>query len=79
MSPDSRVLIADQVLTNIITKPELEANVAVLDAAVLVMGGKQRTPEGFREILEQSGLELVKIWMAPLAPAGIVEAKVKET
>ena len=77
MAPDSRVLIADQVLTNIITKPELEANVAVLDAAVLVMGGKQRTPEGFADILEQSGLELVKVWMAAFAPAGIVEAKVR--
>jgi O-methyltransferase domain len=77
MAPDSRVLIQEQIMPSIITNPELEANVAVLDVATMVMGGKERTEEGFRDILEGSGLELVKIWKADMAPAGVVEAKMK--
>ena len=77
MAPDSRVLIQEQIMPSIITNPELEANVAVLDVATMVMGGKERTEEGFRDILDKSGLELVKVWKAEMAPAGIVEAKLK--
>ena len=54
-----------------------EANVAVLDVATMVMGGNERTEEGFKDIFDQSGLELVKIWKAEMAPAGIVEARIK--
>ena len=78
MAPDSRVLIQEQIMPSIITNPELEANVAVLDVATMVMGGKERTEEDFKDILERSGLELVKIWKAEMAPAGIVEGKIKE-
>ena len=77
MAPDSRVLIQEQIMPGVIKNPELEANVAVLDVACMVMGGKERTEGGFRDILEQSGLELVKIWKAEMAPAGVVEAKLK--
>jgi O-methyltransferase domain len=77
MAPDSKVLIQEQIMPSIITNPELEANVAVLDVACMVMGGKERTEESFREVLEKSGLELVRIWKAEMAPAGIVEAKIK--
>ena len=77
MAPDSKVLIQEQIMPSVITNPELEANVAVLDVATMVMGGKERTEKGFRDILDQSGLELVKIWKAEMAPAGIVEAKIK--
>lgn len=76
MGPDSRLLIQEQIMPSVITNPELEANVAVLDVATMVMGGKERTEAGFKAILDQSGLELVKIWKAEMAPAGIVEAKI---
>jgi hypothetical protein len=77
MAPDSRVLIQEQIMPSIITNPEQQANVAVLDVACMVMGGKERTEEDFTDILDRSGLELVKIWKAEFAPAGIVEAKMK--
>lgn len=77
MASDSRLLIAEQILPTLITNPELEANVAVLDVACMVMGGKERTEENFKMVLDGSGLELVKIWRAPHAPAGVVEAKLK--
>lgn len=79
MAPDSRLLIAEQILPTYITNPELEANVAVLDVACMVMGGKERTEKDFQAILGRSGLELVKIWRAPHAPAGVVEAMPKES
>lgn len=78
MAPDSKVLIQEQIMPSIITNPEVEANVAVLDVATMVMGGKERTEEGFRDILEKSGLELVKIWKVDMAPVGVVEAKIKD-
>ena len=77
MAPDSRVLNQEQIMPSVITIPELEANVAVLDVATMVMGGKERTEEGFKCILDQSGLELVRIRKAEMAPAGIVEAQIK--
>jgi O-methyltransferase domain len=41
MAQDSKLLIQDQVMPSVITNPELEANVAVLDVATMVMAERR--------------------------------------
>jgi hypothetical protein len=50
---------------------------AVLDQAVMTMGGKERTEQGFKSLFEPSGLELVKVWKVPGVPGGCVEGRLK--
>jgi O-methyltransferase domain len=75
MAPDSRVLIADMVMPRRVGEADLAA--AVMDCTVMVMGGKERTEEGFRAILEQAGLVLVRVWRASVGAGALVEAKLK--
>ncbi|KIW28518.1 uncharacterized protein PV07_08177 [Cladophialophora immunda] len=75
MAPDSRVLIADMLLPEIMT--DKEAHTAALDVACMVMGGKERTEADFRKLFDGVGLEVVHIHRAPEAAAGIVEGKLK--
>ena len=77
MAADSRVLIADMLLPEIMT--DKEAHTAALDVACMVMGGKERTEEDFRKLFASVGLEVVKIHRAPGAAAGVVEGKLKES
>ncbi|KAF4587529.1 hypothetical protein GQ602_004222 [Ophiocordyceps camponoti-floridani] len=77
MAPDSRVLIFETVLP-----PQLgEANIpaVVIDHAVMAIGGKERTEQAFSAILNEAGLELVRVWRAlgnPTAGA-CVESKLR--
>ncbi|RCI10559.1 hypothetical protein L249_4323 [Ophiocordyceps polyrhachis-furcata BCC 54312] len=60
MAPDSRVLICDPVLP-----PRLgEDNffIAIVDHAVMALAGKERTEKAFSDLLDQAGLELVRVW-----------------
>jgi hypothetical protein len=43
----------------------------------MTMGGKERTENGFRAIMEPAGLELVKVWRIPGVPGGCVEGRLK--
>jgi hypothetical protein len=73
MNVDSRVLIADMVMPARVTEADLPA--AVMDVCVMVMGGKERTEQGFKTILEAAGLELVKVWWASFGAGALVEAR----
>ena len=75
MSPTSRVLVCEMVLAPRVG--ELDFPAAVLDQAVMTMGGKERTAAGFAAMFEAAGLELVKTWPAPGVPGACVEAKLK--
>ncbi|OAG44110.1 hypothetical protein AYO21_01567 [Fonsecaea monophora] len=77
MAADSRVLIADMLLPEIMT--DKEAHTAALDVACMVMGGKERTEADFRKLFDSVGLEVVQIHRAPAAAAGIVEGKLRAT
>ncbi|KIX95069.1 uncharacterized protein Z520_09379 [Fonsecaea multimorphosa CBS 102226] len=74
MSPDSKVLIADMVMPQRVYEADLPA--AAMDNVVMVMGGKERTAEGFNKLLEAAGLKMVKIWHSREggATGNIVEA-----
>lgn len=75
MLPDSRVLIADMVMPKRVYEADLPA--AAMDNCVMVMGGKERTEEAFRKILEDAGLNLVKVWQSREggATGNLVEAR----
>lgn len=75
MSPTSRVLICEMVLAPRVGEHDFAS--AVLDQAVMTMGGKERTEAGFQKMFDAAGLELVKTWRAPGVPGGCVEAKLK--
>jgi hypothetical protein len=71
MSPDSRVLIADMIIPQRVGEADFPA--AILDHCVMTMGGKERTEDGFRVIMEPAGLKLAKVWRVPGVPGGCVE------
>ncbi|EEU36493.1 uncharacterized protein NECHADRAFT_81295 [Fusarium vanettenii 77-13-4] len=75
MSPESRVLICEMVLPPRVGEADFAS--AVLDQAVMTMGGKERTEEGFKKILEAAGLELVHTWRVLGVPGGCVEGRLK--
>jgi hypothetical protein len=76
MVPDSRVLICEMVIPSRVNEADFPA--AVLDLAVMTMGGKERTEQGFAKMLEAAGLELVKVWRVPGVPGGCVEGRLKQ-
>ncbi|KAL3955314.1 hypothetical protein ACCO45_010877 [Purpureocillium lilacinum] len=75
MALDSRVLICEMVLPSRVGEADFPA--AVLDQAVMTMGGKERTEKGFSNMLEAAGLELVRVWRAPGVPGGCVEGRLR--
>ncbi|KAK0639234.1 S-adenosyl-L-methionine-dependent methyltransferase [Cercophora newfieldiana] len=76
MDSNSRVLICEMVL--LARVGELDFPAAVMDQAVMTMGGKERTAEGFGSMLEAAGLELVNVWRAPGVPGACVEGRLKQ-
>lgn len=75
MAPDSRVLIYDMVVPQRVGEADFAA--AVLDQAMITMGGKERTEAGFKSLLESAGLELVQVWRVPGVPGACVEGRLK--
>lgn len=77
MLPDSRVLIADMVMPKRVHEADLPA--AAMDNCVMVMGGKERTEQGFARILDDAGLSLHQVWRSRAggAAGNIVEARLK--
>ncbi|KAK7408698.1 hypothetical protein QQX98_009114 [Neonectria punicea] len=77
MSAESRVLVCEMVLAPRVGEADFAS--AVLDQAVMTMGGKERTEAGFQKMFEAAGLELVQTWRAVDVPGGCVEARLKRT
>ena len=50
---------------------------AAMANTVMAMGGKERTETMLRDILDKSGLELVKMWRPDVGVQGLIEAKLK--
>lgn len=73
MGPDSKVLIAE----NILSDDNGTAFSTVSDMIMLCIGGKERTEQNFREVLDQAGLTIDSIHRAPGLEFGIVEANLK--
>jgi len=75
MNSESRVLICEMVLPSRVSEADFPA--AVMDMAVMTMGGKERTQDGFRKMFEAAGLELVSVWRVPGVPGACVEGRLK--
>jgi hypothetical protein len=75
MKPDSLVLIADMVMPERVHEADLPA--AVIDNIIFALGGKERTEEGFKELFDRAGLELVKLWRASVVAGALLEARLK--
>jgi hypothetical protein len=75
MAPDSRVLVCDMVLPQRVGEADFPA--AVLDQAVMTMGGKERTEERFKSLFEGAGIELVRFWRVPGVLGACVEGRLK--
>ncbi|KAI0860628.1 S-adenosyl-L-methionine-dependent methyltransferase [Xylaria cubensis] len=73
MGPDSKVLIAE----NILSDDKSTAFSTVSDMIMLCIGGKERTEQNFREVLDEAGLAIDGIHRAPGLEFGIVEASLK--
>ncbi|KAK0641670.1 O-methyltransferase-domain-containing protein [Cercophora newfieldiana] len=70
---DSRILIAEQVIED-----QPPAYAAFKDFAMLAIGGKERTVEGFKEIAERAGLEVSGVFRDGVQAAhAVVEMRVK--
>ncbi|KND88464.1 Sterigmatocystin 8-O-methyltransferase [Tolypocladium ophioglossoides CBS 100239] len=76
MAPDSRLLVCEMVISSRVNEADFPA--AVMDQAVMTMGGKERTEEGFANMFEAAGLELVRVWRVPGVPGGCVEGRLKQ-
>ena len=74
MAPDSKILIADDV----VRENGFLGTSAIFDMTMLCIGGKERTEKNFREVLEAAGLKLNAVYRAPgMSNYGIVEASLK--
>ena len=77
MGPDSVVLIAEFCFPPQANPADLP--IAAMDMAIFNMGGKERSEDGFKQILEAAGLEYVTTHRSEGGFAAIVEARLAES
>jgi len=70
MAADSRVLIAEQILTDP-PKPQASA----IDLIMLNIGGKERTRTMFDKVITKTGLELIRFHSRSRSEHGVLECK----
>ena len=75
MAPDSRVLVCDMVVPQRVGEADFAA--AVLDQAVMTMGGKERTEDGFKTLFSAAGIEFFRTWRVSGVPGACVEGRLK--
>ena len=73
MSPDSVILLADFCFPSVASPADLP--IAAMDVGIFNMGGKERSEDGFRTILEAAGLEYVATHRSEGGFGAIVEGK----
>ncbi|KAI9730840.1 MAG: hypothetical protein M1834_005558 [Cirrosporium novae-zelandiae] len=69
MSPDSRLLVVERVME----EPSSERT-AWFDLTMMMIGGKERTENEWRELLGGEGLDIVKIWKNEGTDVCLIEA-----
>ena len=77
MASDSRILLSDMALPEPVGP---EDTIAVcFDLMMLTIGGKERTKNDWKSLVESAGLKLVKIWQTPqTGPLAVVECMLKD-
>lgn len=70
MEPDSRLLIGETVLSNPPTRAA-----TMVDLLLSTIGGKERTIEGFGELVRQVGLKISSVSLAPHGNFAMIECQ----
>lgn len=71
----SNLLVHDHIAPRALAHPHTTA----YDLTMMVMvAGKERTEEHWRELLELAGYAVKRVWTSPLTVQGIIEAEVRE-
>jgi hypothetical protein len=68
MATDSRLLIVEQVMSN-----PPSAFAAAVDIGMLIIGGKERTIECFKDIAERAGLKILQVYRNQGVDAALIE------
>lgn len=76
MGPTSRLLIGDFVVPE---KTHIGDDFMIywMDFSMMMLTGKEKTAKQFEMILNEAGLELVKIWPFAFGAQAMVEARLK--
>lgn len=69
MSPDSRVLISENIVQE---DPPTDLS-AMMDMVMMTISGKERSERDWEDLVQKSGLRVVKIWRKQGVEMGIVE------
>lgn len=77
MAPDSRVLICDLLVPKR-AEPGTDLTAYWMDYAVMMLSGRERNEDEFKHLLDEAGLDLVKVWTQDNGRAWcVVEARLK--
>lgn len=76
MGPDSRLIICEMLLPDRV-EPHENRDTYWMDLAMLVVGGQERTKEQMASMLDNAGLELVKVWRSSRGRTAMFEAKLR--
>jgi hypothetical protein len=77
MAPDSRLLIGDTVMPDRVQREDLYCY--WMDMTMLTFAGMERSEADWRELFESVGLNLVKVWKAPVGTFNMMEGRLKST
>ena len=75
MAPDSKILIADMILPDMVQREDTYCY--WLDLVMMTFGGKERNETDWLELLDKSNLELVRVWRAPVGTQAVIEGRLK--
>ena len=71
----STLLIHDMVVPEAVGHPHVTAYDLLM---MVLVGGKERTEQRWRDLLDSAGYSIVSIWKSPSAAQSIIEAKLKD-
>lgn len=76
MGPTSRLIIADLILPER-TTPGGDMTIYWMDFSMMMLNGKEKTREEFENICNETGLEVVKVWMHAYGHQANIECRLK--
>lgn len=76
MGPDSRLVVCDMIVPDL-TKPGDDQVLYWLDLSLMCISGQERKLQTFKEIFDEVGLELVKVYPSGMGHTASLETKLK--
>jgi len=77
MGPKSRLIIADMIMPE---KTEVGGEMTIywMDFSMMMLNGEEKSEKEFREMVEEAGLEIVKIWVHSIGNQAQIECHLKQ-